>query len=214
VKRVWIVEDGRLLRESLQQLVDQQPDLQCALAVSSCEQMFDALAAGDRPDIVLMDLSLPGASGVEGTARLHQQVPACPVVILTVHDDDTHVFDALRAGASGYLLKPSAPSDVLAAIRGAWEGGASINPYIGRRILDHFSRIDSEQTDGQQNYGLSPRQKEVLQLVVDGLDKPAIARRLRLSYHTVGNHVRNIYQKLNVSSRTQAVAKAIREDLV
>lgn len=213
-KRVWIVEDGSLLRDSLRQLVDQQADLQCELAVGSCELMIDALDAGDRPDIVLMDLNLPGASGIEGTARLHQQVPVCPVVILTVHDDDAHVFDALRAGASGYLLKPSTPVEVLAAIREAWDGAAPINPYIGRRILDYFSHNQVDSSRSEEDYGLSPRQKEVLQLVVDGFDKPAIARRLHLSYHTVGNHVRNIYQKLHVSNRAQAVAKAIREDLV
>lgn len=213
-KRVWIIEDGRLLRLSLRQLIDQQPDLNCALAVGSCEQMFDALDAGDRPDAVLMDLNLPGASGIEGTARLHQQVPQCPVVVLTVHDDDTHLFDALRAGASGYLLKPSTPGEVVAAIREAWDGAAPIDPYIGRRILDYFSHHPSADPKQEQDYGLSPRQREVLRLVVDGLDKPAIARRMHLSYHTVGNHVRNIYSKLHVSSQSQAVAKAIREDLV
>lgn len=213
-RQVWIVEDGRLLRDTLRAIVEQQDDLQCTLAVGSCERMFDALDAGDRPDIVLMDLNLPGASGIEGTRRLHQQVPACPVVILTVHDDDVHVFEALRAGAAGYLLKPSSPDELLTAVREAWEGAAQINPQIGRRILDYFSHLEDEPRAAGPDYGLSPRQKEVLQLVVDGLDKPAIARRLRLSYHTVGNHVRNIYQKLSVSSRSQAVAKAIREDLV
>lgn len=214
LRRVWIVEDGRLLRESLRALIDREPDLVCPLAVGSCEQMFDALDAGDRPDVVLMDLNLPGASGIEATTRLHQQVPAAPVVVLTVHDDETHVFDALRAGASGYLLKPSTPEDVLTAIREAWDGAAPINPYIGRRILDYFSHQDPAPGAHSNDYGLSPRQEEVLQLVVDGLDKPAIARRLRLSYHTVGNHVRAIYRKLQVSSRSQAVAKAIKEDLV
>lgn len=203
-----------MLRESLRTLIDREPDLDCPLAVGSCEQMFDALDAGDRPEAVLMDLNLPGASGIEGTARLHQQVPAAPVVVLTVHDDEAHVFDALRAGASGYLLKPSTPEEVLAAIREAWDGAAPINPYIGRRILDYFARQDSAPEQRSQGYGLSPRQKEVLQLVVDGLDKPAIARRLHISYHTVGNHVREIYRKLQVSSRSQAVAKAIKEDLV
>lgn len=211
---MWVVEDGRLLRNSLRELIDSQDELQCTLAVGSCEHMFDALDAGDRPDIALMDLNLPGASGIEGAARLHRQVPECPVVVLTVHDSDEHVFKALRAGASGYLLKPSNPEEVIAALREARDGGAPINPYIGRRILDYFSRLPDNEQHDSEDYGLSPRQQEVLALVVDGLDKPAIARRMRISYHTVGNHVREIYRKLHVSSRTQAVAKAIREDLV
>lgn len=213
-QKVWVVEDGRLLRNTLRELIDGQYDLECALAVGSCEQMFDALDAGDRPDIALMDLNLPGASGIEGTARLHRQVPHCPVVVLTVHDGDEHVFKALRAGASGYLLKPSDPGEVIAALREARDGAAPINPYIGRRILDYFSHLPDRPSASEDDYGLSPRQREVLGMVVDGLDKPAIARRMHLSYHTVGNHVREIYRKLHVSSRAQAVAKAIREDLV
>lgn len=214
MRKVWVIEDGRLLRHSLKALIEQQPDLSCPLAVSSCEQMFDALDAGDRPDVVLMDLNLPGASGIDGTARLHQQIPACPVVVLTVHDGEDYVFRALRAGASGYLLKPSSPEEVISAIREAWDGAAPINPYIGRRILDYFSHLPDDHASSDDGYHLSPRQREVLALVVDGLDKPAIARRLRISYHTVGNHVREIYRKLQVSSRSQAVAKAIKEDLV
>lgn len=213
-RKVWVVEDGRLLRNSLKELIDKQQDLSCTLAVASCEQMFDALDAGDRPDVVLMDLNLPGASGIEGTARLHRQVPACPVVVLTVHESEDYVFNAIRAGASGYLLKPSSPEEVVAAVREAWDGAAPINPYIGRRILDFFANLPEGRQEPAEEYGLSPRQREVLALVVDGLDKPAIARRMQISYHTVGNHVREIYRKLHVGSRAQAVAKAIREDLV
>ncbi|MDX1383734.1 MAG: response regulator transcription factor [Thermoanaerobaculia bacterium] len=212
--RVWIVEDGRLLRESLRRLIDGEADLVCSLAAESCEALFDALDAGDTPDLVLMDLSLPGASGIEGTARLQQLLPECPVVVLTVHDDDRHVYDAIRAGATGYLLKPSSPEEVVAAVREAQRGAAPINSRIGRRILSFFSRLPDDLVEHDDDYGLSPREREVLQLVVDGLGKPAIARRLGLSYHTVGNHVRSIYRKLQVRSRAQAVAKAIREDIV
>ena len=210
---VWIVEDGKLLRRSLERVVNSQLDLNCTLSLESCEELFAALEAGDRPDLVLMDLSLPGASGVEATQRLRQLFPECPVIVLTVHDDDEHVFEAIRAGATGYLLKPSSPVEVVTAIQEARRGGAPINAYVGRRILNLFSRLPAPMPKTDE-YGLSVRESEILGLVVDGLDKPAIAARLNLSYHTVGNHVRSVYRKLHVHSSSQAVAKAVRENLV
>jgi DNA-binding NarL/FixJ family response regulator len=209
-----VVEDGRLLRDTLRRLVDREPDLSCGLAVATCEEMFDALDSGDRPGLVLVDLSLPGASGVEATARLRAQVPACPVIVLTVHEDDEHVFDAISAGAIGYLIKPSSPEQVIGAVREALAGGAPINPHVGRRILGFFSRLPARSTGGVDQYGLTSRESEVLRLAVEGLDKPAIARRLGLSYHTVSNHLRKVYGKVHVTRRSQAVAKAVREDLV
>lgn len=211
--RVWIVEDNQLFRDSLRETVDREPDLVCALALESCEELFDALEAGDRPDLVLMDLSLPGAGGEEGIARLSAQVPDCDVLVLTVHDDDEHVFDAIRAGASGYLLKPSSPEEVIGAIRETRRGAAPLDAYIARRILRFFTRLPAAGRTDKEEYGLTPRETEILHLVVDGLDRPAIARRLGLSYHTVSNHLRNVYRKLHVTNRSQVVAKAIREGL-
>lgn len=210
---VWIVEDNRMLRRNLAELVDEQKDLTCALAVESCEEFLAALDQDRVPDVVLMDLGLPGRSGIEGIARIQSVSPATHVVVLTIHEEDEKVFEAICAGASGYLLKPSTPERVLDAIRRVRHGAAPINGYIARKMLSMFSRLSPPQP-APESYGLTPREREILQQLVDGLTMQQIADALHISYHTVGNHLRNVYHKLHVRSRSSAVAKAVREKLV
>jgi DNA-binding NarL/FixJ family response regulator len=210
---IWIVEDSGMLRETLAELVDEQADMRCALAVDCCEDLFAALEAGDVPDIVLMDIGLPGRSGIEGVARVASVSPASQVLILTIHDEDEKVFEALCAGASGYLLKPSPPEQILEAIRSVRAGGAPINPYIARKVLGVFARLPAAKPR-EPAYGLTAREREILQLLVGGLTLGQIAARLHLSYHTIDNHVRNIYRKMHVRSRSRAVAKALGEELI
>lgn len=202
-----------MLRESLAELVSQQPDMRCTLAVDSCEDLVAALDGDAVPDIVLMDIGLPGRSGIDGVLRLSSISPATKVVILTIHGEDDQVFEAICAGASGYLLKPSPPEKIIAAIREAMDGAAPINPYIARRMLALFSRLAPPRTP-DRDYGLTAREKEILQRLVDGLTMGQIAGELGLSYHTIDNHLRNIYRKLHVRSRSKAVAKALTEDLL
>jgi len=203
---VWVVEDNRILRESL-------ADMRCSLAVDSCEDCLAALEEDPLPDVVLMDIGLPGLSGIEGVARITSISPTTPVIVLTIHGEDEKVFDAICAGAAGYLLKPSGPAQILGAVRDVHRGAAAINPYIARRILGLFSRLPPPRP-AEREYGLTAREREILQLLVDGLTMAEIAGRLGLSYHTIGNHLRNIYRKLHVRTRSRAVAKALREDLV
>jgi DNA-binding NarL/FixJ family response regulator len=210
---VWIVEDSRVLRESLEDLINQQSDLRCSLAVDSCEDFVAALDGGAVPDIVLMDIGLPGRSGIEGVTYISSVSPVTKVVILTIHGEDDKVFDAICAGASGYLLKPSAPDQIVTAIRHVRDGAAPINPYIARRMLALFSRLAPRRSP-ERDYGLTTRQKQILQYLVDGLTMAQIAGELDLSYHTIDNHLRNIYRKLHVRSRSKAVAKAVKEDLI
>ena len=210
---VWVVEDNRMLRRNLAELVDEQPHMSCELAVGSCEEFLAALEAGGAPDIVLMDLGLPGRSGTEGIERIHSRCPASKVIVLTIHEESEKVFEAICAGASGYLLKPLPPERIVQAIHDVERGAAPINPYIARKVLSMFTRLPSPRSGGDA-YGLTPRQREILQLLVEGQTMREIAGELNLSYHTVGNHLRNIYHKLHVRSRSGAVARALREDLV
>jgi DNA-binding NarL/FixJ family response regulator len=203
---VWIVEDNRLLRQNLAELIDEQSDMECGLAVESCEELLAALEGESVPDVVLIDLALPGMDGTEGLARLHSLSPATKAIVLTIHEEDEKVFEAICAGASGYLLKPSPPASVVEAVRDVRRGAAPINGYIASKMLSMFGRL-APPKPRQDEYGISAREREILQHLVRGLT-------LHLSYHTVGNHLRNIYHKLHVRSRSSAVAKALREDLL
>ena len=210
---VWVVEDNRMLRESLADLLNEQSDIRCPLAVGTCGDFLAALDIDKPPDIVLMDIGLPDASGIEGVARIGSVSPASKVIILTIHAEDQKVFDAICAGASGYLLKPSDPARILEAVRDVQRGAAPINPFIARKMLGLFARLAPPRMS-ESDYGLTEREKTILQRLVDGLTMEQIAGSLGLSYHTIGNHLRNIYRKLHVSSRSRAVAKALKEDLV
>lgn len=209
---VWVVEDQSLLRESLRELLAETPDLDCPLAVATVEEAIAALGEGATPDLVLMDIGLPGASGIEGAELFAARVPGCRVVILTVHDEDEKVFRAICAGASGYLLKAVPAATLLAGIRDVLAGGAAMSPPIAARVLDRLAGKDRR--DAALAYRLTPREQETLELVVDGLPTKAIASRLGCSYGTIDTHIRHIYEKLHVHSRAAAVAKALREEIV
>jgi DNA-binding NarL/FixJ family response regulator len=210
---VWVVEDNRMLREGLADLLNEQPDMRCSLAVGTCGDFLAALELDKPPDIVLMDIGLPDSSGIDGVVRVCSVSPATKVIILTIHAEDDKVFDAICAGASGYLLKPSEPGRILEAVREVQRGAAPVNPFIARKMLGLFARLAPPRAS-ESDYGLTNREKTILQHLVDGLTKEQIAASLGLSYHTIGNHVRHIYRKLHVSSRSRAVAKALKEDLV
>lgn len=211
---VWIVEDNRALRDSLVELLNLQPDMHCTYALPSCERLIETLDSGEAPDVALMDLGLPGLSGIEGIRRLHGLSPTTRVLVLTIHDDDERVFDAIAAGASGYLLKPLPPTQLVGAIRGVVHGAAPINPYIARKLLSVFARHVPARSPATDGYGLTGRETEILQLLVDGLTLRAIGEQLNLSYHTISNHLRNVYAKLHVHSRSAAVSRALKEDLL
>lgn len=206
---VWLVEDNALYRETITDVVD-AVSRHTISAFGSVEAALDALREGALPDVVLMDIGLPGQSGVEGAQAFQQQAPAVPVVMLTVHQDTDTIFRALCAGASGYLLKTATPEAIVAAIAEVRAGGAAMDAQIARRVLDLFAVRLAPQTD----YGLSDREQEILHQLVDGLTKKQIAERIHLSPHTIDGHIRNIYAKLHVHSRSEVVAKALRERLV
>jgi DNA-binding NarL/FixJ family response regulator len=207
---VWIIEDDRLFRKTVQKLLIVVPEVGAVEAYPSCEVALAELHHGQVPDIVLMDIGLPGMSGIEGIRKFKARSPNTHIIMLTVHEDNDKIFNAICTGASGYLLKPSSRSRILEAIDVARRGGASINPQIAGKVLNMFSQLASPPTD----YGLTEREREILQLMAQDLNKPAIAEKLYLSYHTIGMHVRNIYSKLHVHTATGAIAKAVKERLI
>lgn len=210
MKTIWITEDHAAFRRTLSRVLNAETDLCCAQQLDSSEALLKALAGRDKPDLLLLDVGLPGMSGLDAIHLVKQASPATLIVILTVFEDDDKVFKAICAGACGYLLKTSSAVEITIAVRDALNGGSPMNPRIARRVLEMFSRLAPKQGD----YGLSEREKEILQLMVTGLIKKEIADRLQLSVHTVDTYLRRIYEKLEVNTRTGAVAKALKEGLV
>lgn len=206
----WIIEDHAALRRTLVRVLNAEAGLQCTGDFDCCEKALAALGRETAPDLVLIDVGLPGMSGLEGIRRIKERSARTQVLVLTVFEDDDKVFLAICAGSAGYLLKTSSAADIVQAVRDALAGGSPMNPRIARRVLEMFSRLAPKQSD----YGLSDREKEILQLMVTGLIKKEIADRLTLSIHTVDTYLRRIYEKLEVNTRTGAVAKALKEGLV
>jgi len=184
--------------------------LRCSHTFSTCEQALSALEREAAPDVILMDVGLPGMDGIHGIREIKSRAPSVHVLMLTVYDDHRKVFDAICAGASGYLLKTDDDEGIVDAIQEVLRGGAPMNPRVARLVLSMFTRLA---VPPKCDYGLSAREKEILELIVKGLLKKEIADQLALSYHTVDNHLRNIYEKLHVHSRSGAVAKALNERL-
>ena len=184
--------------------------LRCLHTFSTCEEALSALEREPAPDVVLLDVGLPGMNGIQGIREIKSRAPSVQVLMLTVYDDHQKVFDAICAGASGYLLKTSDDESIVEAIQEVLRGGAPMNPRVARLVLSMFTKLA---VPPKHDYGLSVREKEILELIVKGLLKKEIADQLSLSYHTVDNHLRSIYEKLHVHSRSGAVAKALNERL-
>lgn len=210
---VWVVEDKTIFRTALASLLGKTPGMHCSVAAESCEQALDALELGGAPDIVLMDIGLPGIDGIEGTRRIKALSPTTRIIMLTVHEESQKIFDAICAGASGYLLKPSSAEDIANAVRDVLQGAAPINAFIAGKMLAMFARL-AEPRSAADDYGLTTREREILQLLVESLTVEQIAERLGVSFHTVDSHNRNIYAKLHVHTRTAAVAKTLKERLI
>jgi DNA-binding NarL/FixJ family response regulator len=207
---VWLVEDNESFRSSIVELINETDAMQCQRAFPTCEEALAVLKQDEVPEVVLMDIGLPGIDGVEGVRQIKALSASTDVMMLTIYDDDENVFRAICAGASGYLLKNAPADSILDAIGEVLNGGAPMNAAIARRVLDMFARFSTPKSE----YGLTLREKEILNLLIGGLTMKQIAEKLFLSYYTIDTHLKNIYAKLQVHSRSGAVAKALKEHLI
>jgi len=210
VTTVATIEDRREIREGLAALIDEAPGFHCVGRYRSMEEALQGFPS--RPaDLALVDIELPGMSGLEGIRLLRQQYPKMLLLMLTVYDDDERIFEALCAGACGYLLKKTPPARLLEALREAVEGGAPISPDVARRVIRIFREIGPPE---KADCDLTPHEVRLLKLMVEGHSYKSAAAILHVTPHTVSFHLRHIYEKLEVHSKSEAVAKALRSRLV
>ena len=208
--KVAIIEDLRQVREGLAMLINGTNGFSCVGSYRSMEAAIANLSR-DLPDIVLTDIGLPGMDGIAGIKILREKFPGVPCLALTVYDDDERIFAALCAGAIGYLLKNTQPARLLDALREVRAGGAPMSPEVARRVITLFQNFTPPHN---ADYHLTPQEKELLKMLTEGHSYKTAAYQLNISIHTVSFHLRNIYLKLQVHSKTEAVAKALRENLV
>jgi DNA-binding NarL/FixJ family response regulator len=209
VINIWLVDSCKSFREPLARALDETDDLVCRRTFESAEAALAVLSELDAPEVVLMDVVLPGIDGIEAAGRLKAVSPQTHIILLTSSDDPEKITAGIHAGASGYLLKSAPANRIAESIRDVNAGGASLNPMVARSVFEIFRRL----TSPRKEYGFTPRERNILELMTQGLLVKEIADQLQLSYHTVDTHLRNIYAKLRVHTRTGAVAKALKERL-
>lgn len=201
--KVAIVEDSKMTREGLERVVNLAAGYRCVCTCATAEEALRELPR-HQPEVVLMDIQLPAMTGVECVARLKELLPETQVIMVTVYEDPDRIFSALRAGASGYLLKRSTPEQVLGAIREVQQGGAPMSGAIARKVCGYFRNLETASAEVEN---LSRRENEILDLIVQGFSNKEIAGRLGVSIETLRWHLRQIYKKLHVHSRTEAALK-------
>ena len=201
--KVCIVEDNTGMRESFAQLLNQAPGVRCLHAYASGEEAVRDMPSR-QPDVALVDIHLPGINGIECVARLKTQMPKLHVLMLTRYEQSDLIFDSIRAGASGYLLKNTPPAELIQAVEQVHAGGAPMTMQIARKVIDHFRQIQKPSSEVEK---LTPREQEVLGLLAKGYLYKEISDNLQISINTLRNHLRAIYEKLHVHSRTEATVK-------
>jgi DNA-binding NarL/FixJ family response regulator len=211
--RVWLVEDNEMFRRNVQRVINSLPEMECDGSFGSAESALAALRAQAAPDVILLDVQLPGVDGIEALSRFKEVVPETRIIILTVFDDADKIFRAVCAGASGYVLKAAGTDKIGEAIRQVTSGGAPMTPEVAKKVLDAFAK--AELMIGKKgDYGLTSREQEILRHLAEGLLKKEIADALGISVNTVSTHLRRVYDKLHVNTNTGAVAKALREGII
>ncbi len=205
-----IIEDQREIRDGLRALIDGTRGHHCTGAFGSMEEALERLGS-QLPDIFLVDIGLPGMSGIEGIPLLRERCPEARVLVLTVYNDDDRIFSALCAGASGYLLKKTAPAKLLEGLREAVEGGGPMSPEVAQRVITLFRDFRPPEP---AVHALTPHELRLLRLLAQGYNYKTAARELEVSVNTISFHMRHIYEKLHVHSKSEAVAKALRSGIV
>ena len=205
-----IIEDQHEVREGLAILINGTPGFRCT---GSFRTMEDALRmlSGQLPDVILTDIGLPGMSGTEGIRILKERFPDIPILALTVYDHEGEIFDALCAGANGYLLKNTPPARLLECLKEVLQGGAPMSPEVARRVIKLFREFRPPE---RADHNLTQQETELLKLLIEGHNYKTAAAELSISINTVKFHLKNIYEKLQVHSKSEAVAKALRERII
>lgn len=204
------MEDVRSLRDGLRLLIDGTDGFTCVGSFRTMEEALDKIG-GILPDVLLSDIGLPGMSGIEGVRLVKEQHPSLTVLMLTIYEDDERIFDALCAGASGYLVKKTPPARLLESIREAADGGSPMSPAIARRVVSMFRNVRSTESS---DYSLTPHELRLLKLLVEGHNYKSAATELGVTLNTVCFHIKNIYEKMQVHSKSEAVAKALRNRML
>jgi DNA-binding NarL/FixJ family response regulator len=209
--KVAVFEDNDQLRESLCLLIDNTECLHCTGTFADANHIERKIEKS-KPDVVIMDIDMPGTNGIDAVNIIHEKFPSIRVLMQTVFDDNDKIFAAIRAGASGYILKKATPAKIIDAIHETYNGGAPMTPSIAEKVLNMF-RIQTQQAHAEK-IDLSEREKEILTLLVKGKSYKMIAADCFISIDTVNSHIKNIYEKLHVHSKSEAVAKAINQKLI
>jgi DNA-binding NarL/FixJ family response regulator len=209
--RVIAFDDNKDLRDMFRMLVDAQPDMICVAVHPDLSQMLRDIGAA-QPDVIVMDIQMPGMNGIEGVRAIRARYPEARILMQTVFEDEDNVFDAICAGAAGYILKTAPVNDIVNAIRAASQGGSPMTPSIASKVLNRFR--STEQASLEEDFRLSDREKEVLGYLVKGQSYKMIADHLGISFHTVDSHIRKIYDKLHVKGMAEAVSKAVSKRIV
>lgn len=208
---VTVFDDNKSRRELLELLLNSSNGFSCSGAFEDCRNVI-ANISKNLPDVVLMDIDMPFVNGLEGLIKIKSQFPDVKIMMQTIFEDDDKIFSAISAGADGYILKKTPPAKLLECIHEIMEGGAPMTPSVARQLLLMVS--GKNHTKKANNFNLSNREKEILELLVKGFSYKMIAEKCNVSYATVNSHISHIYEKLHVSSGTEAVAKAIEHKIV
>lgn len=207
---VGIVEDNVKIRNLIQRYLDMQDNMSCKIAMDSVEEMLEYLKVHKPPNVMLMDIQLPGMSGIKGIEIIKKEYPSVEIMMLTIYHDSHKIFDSLVAGASGYLLKHTSLPEIKESIENLVQGGAPMSPQIARKVIQHFNQPKPEH---KPESDLTAREQDIVNGLVDGLSYKLIAYRFDISIDTVRAHIRNIYKKLHVNSKAEVIAKSLRGEI-